>query len=144
SACGWENDGGLSMPNHNYTVKRNWLQERLNVKRVHLVNDCVSKAMAVEHLRPDERVVICGPEADPYQMRALVGSSLGLGTVAIFTDDLNRPMVLPCEGGHTDLPATTDREYDVVRWLSKRHGHASRERAVSVRGLADVWLCLHE
>lgn len=131
------------MPNDDYAVERNWLKERLDVQRINLINNCVSMGLSLERLRPDEQVQISVGTTDPMQTRALIGISSGLGTVALITDDLNHIVALPCEGGHSDLPATNAKEQAVLDLMIKKYGHVSRERAVSLLGLQEVWRCLN-
>ena len=142
SACGWELDGGLAMPNDPFRVQRDWLRERLNVRRLNLVNNCVSMAMAVQLLRPDDTLKVCGDDGQAFQAKLLIGVSLGLGSAMIISDDLNGDTVIPCEGGHSDLPAVTPRESAVLELMKQKFGRVSRERAVSFQGLAEIWRCL--
>ena len=141
-ACGWEQDGGLAMPNDPFRVQRDWLRERLNIRRLNLVNDCVSVAMSVQLLRPDETVKICGDNGQAFQAKLLVGASVGLGSAMIISDDLNGDTVIPCEGGHSDLPAVTPRETAILELMKQKFGRVSRECAVSLQGLAEIWRCL--
>ncbi len=141
-ACGWEQDGGLAMPNDPFRVQRDWLRELLNIRRLNLVNDCVSVAMSVQLLRPDETIKICGDNGQAFQTKLLVGASVGLGSALIISDDLNGDTVIPCEGGHSDLPAVTPRETAVLELMKQKFGRVSRERAVSLQGLAEIWRCL--
>lgn len=138
SASGWEVDGGFAMPNHGFRVHRTELRELLNIQRLHIVNDCVSRAMAVERLHGGEVVKICGGDGDDTLAKAMVGAGRGLGLAAIVTDDLNHPTVLPCEGGHADLAVTTPREAALCDRLADKYGHVSRERVVSINGLAEI------
>lgn len=141
-ACGWEQDGGLAMPNDPFRVQRDWLRELLNIRRLNLVNDCVTLAMSVQLLRPDETIKICGDDGQAFQAKLLVGASIGLGSALIISDDLNGDTVIPCEGGHSDLPAVTPRETAVLELMKQKFGRVSRERAVSLQGLAEIWRCL--
>jgi len=78
-ACGWEQDGGPAMPNDPFRVQRDWLRELLNIRRLNLVNDCVSVARSVQLLRPDETLKICGDNGQAFQAKLLIGASVGLG-----------------------------------------------------------------
>lgn len=139
SACGWEVDGGFSMPNHGYRIDRQHLRDLLNIQRLHVVNDCVCKAMAVDRLFSSELVKVCGGEGEDGQARALVGAGRGLGLAGIILDDLGHPTVLPCEGGHADLAITSPREALLFEQLERKYGHVSRERVVSMQGLAEIY-----
>lgn len=139
SACGWEIEGGFTMPNHGYRMERKDLRELLNIQRLHIVNDCVSRAMAVERLFDSEVVQICGGAGEDGLTKALIGSGRGLGVAGIVLDDLGRPTVLPCEGGHADLATVSAREEAIFTHLEARYGHVSRERVVSINGLAEIY-----
>lgn len=142
SACGWEQDGELAMPNDPFRVKRDWLREVLHIRRLNIVNDCVCIAMAVPQLRHDETIRICGGYGDDSQPKLLIGASFGLGSALIVSDDLNGTTVLPSEGGHSDLAAITERETAVLEVMKQKFGRVSRERAVSLQGLPEIWRCL--
>ena len=142
SVCGWERAGAVDMPNHSYTLRREWIKERLGISRLHLVNDCVATALAIERLEETERSVICHGHDDPTQMKAMIAIGRSLGTTCIVTDELGSTMALPCAGGHSDLPAVNAREFAVVERLAARFGHVSRVRAVSTAGLAEVHAAL--
>ena len=142
SVCGWERDGGFDMPNHSYRVERNWIKTRLNIFRLNLVNDCVATALAIERVQSSERTVICDGNADDTQMKAMIAIGRGLGTTCIFTDETGGILAQPCAGGHTDLPATNDREFQVIKHLANKYGHVSRVRGVSTAGMIDVFNAL--
>ena len=144
SVCGWERDGAFEMPNHSYRIERDWIRSRLNVNRVHMVNDIVAAALAIDQLEPSERVTVHDGQADPNHPKALIALGRSLGTTTLTTDEFGAAIALPCAGGHSDLPATTDREFDVVRYLRGKYGRVSRVRAVSTPGLADVYAALHD
>ncbi|MCW5500881.1 glucokinase, partial [Pseudomonas aeruginosa] len=47
--------------------------------------------------------------------------------------------VLPCEGGHVDLPVTSARDFAVWESLRERYGHVSAERVLSGNGLLALY-----
>ncbi len=143
SVCGWERDGVFEMPNHSYQIDREWVRKRLGVSRVHLVNDIVAAALSIDLLGPSELVTVHAGVGDPSLPRALLGVGRSLGTTIIIRDEFGGPMALPCAGGHCDLPAITEREFAVVRYLTQQFGHVSRVRALSTRGLIDIHEALH-
>lgn len=143
SICGWERDGVFEMPNHSYRIEREWIRTRLNVTRVHLVNDIVAAALAIDLLAASERQVISAGEADPNRPKALVALGRSLGTTTVTMDEFGGAIAQPCVGGHCDLPATSEREIAVLRYLIQTFGHVSRVRAVSTPGLVNVYRALH-
>jgi glucokinase len=136
---GWETDGGLSMHNHGYRIERAGLRDVMQVQRIHIVNDCVAMAMGIQGLLPSEFEKVCGGYGEEGCAKVLVATGTGLGTAGVVFDDLDHAMILPCEGGHTDLPVTTPREAQVYAELQKRYDHVSRERAVSSEGLCEIY-----
>lgn len=143
SACGWEQAGGLSMHNHNFAISRTWLKDRLHVQRLHLVNDCVAMAMAVDRSTGEDRVEIHAGAGDDQAVKGLIAAGIGLGT-AMLTEEDGRCIVLPCEGGHSALPVAGDEEIEVARALRRRVPYLSRESAISFSGLAAVHAALGE
>jgi glucokinase len=143
SACGWEQAGGLSMHNHNFSISRNWLKEVLHIQRLHLVNDCVAMAMAIDRSTTGDLVEIHAGSGDDQAVKGLIAAGIGLGT-AMLTEEDGRSIVLPCEGGHSALPVAGDEEIEVARALRRRVPYLSRESAISFSGLAMVHAALGE
>ena len=141
-APGWEVAGGLSMPNNGFKVERERLKQVLNIKRLHLVNSCVSVAMAVQSLRPQDTQLLCGKPDDLGLVKGFIRCAKGLGVAGIVPDENGPWQVLPSEGGHSDLAATNERESLVLTEIIKKYGHASRERVISVPGLTNVYRSL--
>jgi glucokinase len=142
SAAGWENHGSISLPNHGFAINRAEMREFLDVRRLNLVNDLVATALAVPRLESFEREQICGGAPAEEQVIGVLGANLGLGQAALAPDGIGGWTALPCEGGHSDLAATNDLEDEVLKLLTRRFGHVSRERVVSVPGLGNVWSAL--
>ena len=141
SACGWEQAGGLSMHNHNFSISRIWLKDVLRIQRLHLVNDCVAMAMAIDRSTPKDLHQVHAGQGDDQAVKALIAAGIGLGT-AMLTEEDGRSIVLPCEGGHSALPVAGEEEIAVARRLRGNEGHLSRETAISYTGLAAVYAAL--
>ncbi len=144
SICGWERDGVFEMPNHSYSIEREWIRTRLNVTRVHLVNDIVAAALAIDLLDASELSIVSPGKPDPNRPKALIALGRSLGTTTVTTDEFGGAVAQPCVGGHCDLPATNAREIDVLRYLIKAFGHVSRVRAVSTTGIVNVYRALYD
>ncbi len=142
SACGWERAGGLSMPNHHFSISRDWLKDVLRIKRLHLVNDCVAMAMSVETGAAGDLSEIHAAEGDGQAVKALIATGIGLGTAAILPEEDGRHIVLPCEGGHSTLAVAGDEEIALAALLRERFGHLSRECAISQTGLVALYTAL--
>ncbi len=144
SAAGWETQGSISMPNHGFSVSRADMREFLDVRRLNLVNNLVATALAVPRLETREREQICGGIPGEEQVIGVLGANLGLGQAALAPDGMGSWTAMPCEGGHSDLAAIDDLEDEVLRVLTRRFGHVSRERVVSLPGLPNIWGALAE
>ncbi len=142
SATGWEQANGLSMPNHRFAISRPWLKDVLRIKRLHLVNDCVAMAMAVDYAAPGDLVEIHAGTPDDQAAKALIAAGMGLGTAAILPEECRRSVVLPCEGGHSALAVAGDEEIELARRLRGRFDYLSRESVISHHGLAALYAAL--
>ncbi|MGZ3298864.1 MAG: glucokinase [Asticcacaulis sp.] len=139
---GWDDQGVVHLPGSTISLSREQLRESLSVQRVNLVNNFVARALAIPRLHEGEAEKICGLEAGHEQVIAVLGPHQGLGVAALAPDGVGGWTAVPCEGGHSDLPATSEREIEVVDMLRRRHGHVSRETVLSIKGLAQLWQAL--
>ena len=144
SSRGWERKGLLQLPERGITIVRDEIRALLGVQRINLVNNFVARALAIPRLRPNEVEKICGDAAMDEQVIAVLGPHHGLGLAALAPDGAGSWTAIPCEGGHSDLPVTNAREWDVYKVLARRHGHVAREFAVSLDGLVALWQALSE
>ncbi len=136
---GWERKGSIQLPEKGLALGRDDLRSLLGIQRVNLVNNFVARALAIPRLRNDEKVKICGDEAMEEQVIAVLGPHHGLGCAALAPDGLGGWTAIPCEGGHSDLPVTSDREWQVYEVLKAKYGYVAREYATSFAGLVDVF-----
>jgi glucokinase len=143
SAGGWEEHGVMAMPNHTFRIGRAEMREFLDIQRLNLVNDCVAKALAIPRLGSNERIKVCGGDAMDEQVVAVLSTHGGLGMAGLAPDGMGSFTAMPCEGGHADLPVTNQTEFEVLQWLARKYkGHVSRERAISLPGLVDIFRAL--
>src|SRR5215471_4453775 len=61
--------------------------------------------------------------------QAVISAGTGLGEAGMYWDG-RQHHVFACEGGHSDFAARNELEMDLLRYLQKRFGHVSYERAV--------------
>jgi glucokinase len=128
----------------------------LGLERLVLINDLAAQAWAVPALEEqagkvangkDEKTFIEGKDERPLPretVSAVVAVGTGLGA-ATHVRGGNLELVLASEGGHSDLAASNEREWQIVERLAARlGGHVSVERAVSGSGLANLWTALAE
>lgn len=144
AAPGWDCHGVQRMPNHGYDLDREWLRKVFNVQRVHLVNPTVARAIAIPWLTDEDFDIYNKGDDDAQNAKCVIGTGPGVGMTMLVQDALGGWAAHVGAGGHCDLAVTDDREYDVQRYLARKYGHVSSERAVSLSGLTDIREALAE
>ena len=119
------------------------LQARLGLKRFVVINDFTAVALAIPRLEPSHIAGVGGGRAEANHPIAVIGPGTGLGVSALVPGG-GRWNALATEGGHVTLPASNEREAELVRRLRERFGHASAERALSGPGLVNLYTALAE
>jgi glucokinase len=114
----------------------------LGLDRLVILNDLEAVALALPHLGDEELEIWRAGISVGSAPCALVGVGTGLGTAAFIEGQDGRPFAIAGEGGHRDLAATDEREWQVVAELSRRFGRASAERAISGPGLVSLYEAL--
>jgi glucokinase len=114
----------------------------LRLRRVSLLNDLQAMAYAVPVLQAAELHPLQKGEALRGGNIALIAAGTGLGEALLHNID-GRFVPSPSEGGHADFPARTEREIDLVRYLTGQYGRAEVEHVVSGRGLINVHRTTH-
>jgi glucokinase len=143
SSRGWERRGMIQLPEKGLTIGREDVRHLLSIQRVNLVNNFVARALAIPRLNKDESLKLCGDAPMDEQVMAVLGPHHGLGLAALAPDGAGNWAAIPCEGGHSDLPVTTDREWQVYRVLKDKHGHVAREFVISMTGLVELFQALN-
>lgn len=139
AAPGWEQDGVQNMPNHGYSLERDWLRKVFNVKRVHVVNPTVARALSIPTLDPNEYEVFNAGEDQPDQVKCIIGTGPGLGMAILVADGFGGWTAFSGAGGHSDLTVDDKTEHGLLNVLTAKYGHVSRERVVSLGGLCEIW-----
>ncbi|HVZ30269.1 MAG TPA: glucokinase [Asticcacaulis sp.] len=142
AAPGWEEGGIQHMPNHGYSLEREWLRKVFNINRVHMVNPTVARALSIESLDAGDYEVLNAGENDPDQAKCIVGTGPGLGMAMLIQDHYGEWTAFSGAGGHNDLIIITEREWNVYQALAAKFGRVSTERVVSLNGLSEIWQAL--
>jgi len=144
SARGWEDREGLHLIGVDFSIDRPAMRDLLQVRRVNVINNFVARALAVPRLKRDEKVKICGGEAYDDHALAVLGPHFGLGLAGLVSDGAGGWTALHGEGGHSDVPAKTGREWEILEAIRARIGYVSREAVISMMGLTCLWQALHD
>ncbi|MDI7775107.1 glucokinase [Asticcacaulis sp. EMRT-3] len=143
SARGWEQKGDLHLVGVDFRIDRDMMRELLGIQRVNFLNNFVARALAVPRLRRDERQQISGGEVNDEHALVVMGPHHGLGLAALVSDGFGGWTALHGEGGHSDMPVKTEREWRIIEAVRAQTGYVSRESCISVAGLKAIWQALH-
>lgn len=134
----------VRMTNHNWSFSIAEMQRSFGFAPFVVLNDFKAIALSLPSLSPVDLHRVGGGEERADGPRAVIGPGTGLGVAGLVADGRGNWIAIDGEGGHSTLAAVTEREWRVVDWLARRHGHASAERAISGQGLADIHRALLE
>ncbi len=126
------------MTNRGWVIDGAELCAQFRLRRARILNDFEATAWSLPHLEPEDLHRIGAGSAVPDTPMAVLGPGSGLG-VACFVPGAQGGIVLASEGGHADLPGSSEREDRVIQHLRTRFGHVSCERAVSGPGLENLY-----
>ena len=109
------------------------LSRELGVKTIALMNDLGAWGHSLEHLAPEDLIVLNKGKAVPGASRALLAAGTGLGESILFWDGA-RYRVVPSEGGHSDYAPHTDQQIELLKFMRRRYPQVSWELILSGRG----------
>jgi glucokinase len=135
-------DDTAELTNVPWRVDGHQVAAALQMRRVSLLNDLQAMAYAVPVLQAAELHPLQQGEALKGGNIAIIAAGTGLGEALLHNVD-GRFVPSPSEGGHADFPARTEREIDLVRYLTAQYGRADVEHVVSGRGLMNVHRATH-
>ena len=128
----------VQMTNHVWGFSIDAVRRELDLVRLEVINDFAALALALPALAGEDlREVKAGSPA-ARAPKAVMGPGTGLGVAALVPAG-DGWTVLTTEGGHRDLAAQSEREWQIVRCLRERFEHVSVERVLSGPGLVNLY-----
>ena len=121
-----------------WTLNADELQSALDIPRVRLINDFQSVGYGIEVLQAHDLVTLQMGTAAARGTRVIIGAGTGLGQGFLVWQD-DHYEVVASEGGHADFAPTDDLQVALQQYLRQRYRWATWERAVSGRGLVNVF-----
>lgn len=121
-----------------WNIDADMLESALGIARVRLINDFQSIGYGVEALKNEDIVTLQQGLETPHGTRVIIGAGTGLGQGFLIWQD-DHYEVVASEGGHADFAPTDDEQTQLLEYLRKRYHWATWERAVSGRGLVDIF-----
>lgn len=129
----------VGLTNFGWSFRKDDWREEMGLERLEVTNDFTAVALAVPHLKDDDVAQLGDGTAKPGGVIGVIGPGTGLGVSGLVPID-GHWTALKSEGGHSSLPAATEREAAVVAHLRTRFsGHVSSERAISGPGLVNLY-----
>ena len=136
-------NGRVETSNLPWLIESQELSERLQIKKAMLINDLEANAWGIPILQPGDVVALNQVKGNPVGNQAVISAGTGLGEAGMYWDG-KQHHVFACEGGHSDFAPRNQLEMDLLRYLQKRFGHVSYERAVSGPGLVNLFHFLRD
>lgn len=125
--------------NSHWRINRAAFCNALQIEHLLLINDFSAMALGMTRLRPEERITVCGGEADPGRPALIIGPGTGLGVASLLRLEEGRWLAIPGEGGHVDLPVGNAREAAIRQAIAEHTGHVSAETVLSGGGLLRLY-----
>ncbi|MFT2092058.1 glucokinase [Paraglaciecola sp. 2405UD69-4] len=133
----------ISMTNSHWDFSISELKQQLNLNWLGVINDFTAVAHAVPVLTDAQKYQVGAGVIQENENIAVFGPGTGLGVkhLAPVNDGW---LALDGEGGHVDFAAVDELDIAILRFLTKKLGHASAEEVLSGRGLVQIYQALSE
>lgn len=126
------------LTNSHWIIDGAELADKFDLRSAKLLNDFEAVGWSLPALQPADLFSLGGGEALAGAPMLVIGPGTGFGAACFLPND-GRPAVAVTEAGHATLPATTEREAQVLAKMREKFGHVSIERALSGMGLENVY-----
>jgi len=133
----------VKLTNLPWEVDADALAARMGIPRISLINDFEAVGHGISALQPGDLLTLQPGVPQAQGVRLVVGAGTGLGVAWLSCQD-GRYVVHPSEGGHMDFAPADADQYELLRYLQRRHGHVSYERIVSGPGLVAIFEFLRD
>lgn len=151
SACfavaGPVEDQRVEMPHADLTVDADRLEKETELEHVHIINDFDAIGYAMNILDSEDFKLLQEGQQRPEKPIAVVGAGTGLGkNLLIYDKHIETYLPHSSEGGHADLPTTSEEELELAGMIKKEHDVESEvayEQVLSGQGLENMYSFLH-
>ncbi len=126
------------LTNSTWMIDGDELAATFSLGSAKLLNDFEAVGWSLPALQPDDLYPLGGTTAAAGAPMLVIGPGTGFGAACYLPGD-GYPTVAVTEAGHATLPATSAREAAVLAKMREHFGHVSIERALSGRGIQNVY-----
>jgi len=127
--------------NSDWVVDGLELGRRFGFTSVRLLNDFEALGWSLPALKPADLFALGNQQPMPGAPMLVIGPGTGFGAAGLFLQS-ERPVIVVTEAGHATLPATSDREAEVIGQLRRRFAHVSIEHVLSGSGIEHLYQAL--
>ena len=131
----------VAFTNSDWVVDGAELGKRFGFTYVRLLNDFEALGWSLPALTPADLLPLGNQQPVKGAPKLVIGPGTGFGAAGLFLQGAT-PVVVVTEAGHATLPATSDREAEVIAVLRRRFGHVSIEHALSGSGIENLYQAL--
>jgi glucokinase len=128
----------VAMTNHPWRFSIRELGQRLGFDRLEVINDFTALALALPHLKLEDRLPVGGGAAVTGMPIGVLGPGSGLGVSGLMPSKSGW-IPLTGEGGHATMAPASDRESLVLDRMRPHFDHVSAERILSGAGLVNLY-----
>jgi glucokinase len=128
--------------NSRWVIDGSELQKLFGFRTARVLNDFEALAWSLPALQPSDLFPVVAQSPIAAAPMLAIGPGTGFGAACFYRHD-TQPFAVVTEAGHATLPATSEREEQVIGELRRRLGHVSIERgALSGSGLENLYAAL--
>jgi glucokinase len=128
--------------NSRWVIDGSELQKLFGFRTARVLNDFEALAWSLPALQPSDLFPVGAQSPIAAAPMLAIGPGTGFGAACFYRHD-TQPFAVVTEAGHATLPATSEREEQVIGELRRRLGHVSIERgALSGSGLENLYAAL--
>jgi glucokinase len=133
------------LPNLDWHINADQLQQALNISHVELMNDFVAIGYGIPHLQPEDLQTLQIGKLQLNSPKAVIGAGTGLGEGFLIHNGTGY-QVIPSEGGHTDFAARSIQEFGFVQYLCNQLqiDRLSNDRVISGPGIVAMYQFLRD
>ena len=138
-------DRASYLPNLDWHISAERLEQELQIPHVELINDFVAIGNGVAQLAPADIHTIQAGQPQANAPKAIIGAGTGLGQGFLIHNGMDY-QVIAAEGGHTDFAARSIQEFELLQYIleHKQIDRVSNERVVSGPGIVTIYQYLRD
>ncbi|MBF0273924.1 MAG: glucokinase [Nitrospinae bacterium] len=138
-------NGHCTITNLPWEMEEPSIQSEFGFQKVKFINDFEAVGYGIQVLNDDEFITLNKGEETKEGTIAVLGAGTGLGEAYMnFSQEQNRYIVYPTEGGHSSFSPHNELEIHFLQYLMTKEEHVSFEGILAGKGLVKMYSFLKE